>query len=78
MFAVSLLAGYNDSIGSVGGSAVHDFLREFRMFVNDLVETTDIFGLTTYVKNGLSLTINNFKVRVIPGKKISIAKVQFR
>ena len=48
------------------------------MFVNDLVETTDIFGLTTYVKNGLSLTINNFKVRMIPGKEISIEKVKFR
>ena len=78
MFAVSLLAGYNDGVGSVGGSAVHDFLREFRMFLNDLVETTDIFGLTTYVKNGLSLTVNNLKVRIIPGKEISIAKVKFR
>ena len=47
------------------------------MFVNDLVETTDIFGLTTYVKNGLSLTIDNLKVRMIPGKEISIAKVNF-
>ena len=48
------------------------------MFVNDLVETTDIFGLATYIKNGLSLTINNLKVRMVPGKEISIAKVKFQ